>query len=68
MTALSIYGALRLNVDFKITYLISEQRPVRKYIDNSEKLFNMGDILTIYTELEPKLEAIGQKEMIVGYE
>jgi predicted RND superfamily exporter protein len=68
MTALSIYGALQLNVDFKITYLISEQRPVRKYIDNSEKLFNMGDILTIYTELEPKLEAIGQKEMIVGYE
>ena len=35
-TGLSIAGLSQLEVDFKITYLISEERPVRKYIDKTQ--------------------------------
>lgn len=49
-TAVSIYGAAEVKIDFKSTYFIGAGAYVRSFIERQEEYFQSGERVTVYTE------------------
>jgi len=50
-TAVSIWGASEVKIEFKSTYFIGEGAYVKDFLDRQEEYFESGIGTTIYTEL-----------------
>lgn len=50
MVIFGIYGALQLEVDFKIEYFVDKDSAVWGYLDANTEYFQNGDSFTVYVE------------------
>lgn len=56
MIAVSIYGILNVEIDFKTTYFIGADAYAKNYININEEHFKAGSTLTFYTDNENNLD------------
>jgi len=52
LTMAGVYGCMKLEIDFKITFFVDPDAYVNNYLSSNDEYFGVGPSFTIYVEDE----------------